>query len=107
MNNENEIKKILWVFFDIRFVLFLLLFIVYTNDLPDSVESQCKLNAEDIKLITTVRNSIEGIEIKKYWIISNWTKDFLLRLNASKWKVMHLGNSNPIQAYDVKSVSTC
>ena len=38
-----------------------LLFIFYINDLPDSVECECKLYADDNKLISVVRNGLEGI----------------------------------------------
>ena len=38
--------------------------------------------------------------------VTNWTKDWHMRLNASKCKVMHLGNSNPIQAYEVEDVNS-
>ena len=41
-----------------------LLFILYINDLPDSVECECKLYADDSKLISVVRNGLEGIEMQ-------------------------------------------
>ena len=75
-----------------------LLFVLYINDLPDSVECECKLYADDSKLISVVRNGIEGLGMQSNIdSVTNWTKDWLMRLNASKCKVMHLGNSNPIQ----------
>ena len=36
-----------------------LLFILYINDLPDSVKCECKLYADDSKLISVVRNGLE------------------------------------------------
>ena len=84
-----------------------LLFILYINDLPDSVECDCKLYADDNKLISVVRNGLEGIGMQNNIdSVTNWTKDWLMRLNASKCKVMHLGNSNPIQVYEVEDVNT-
>ena len=84
-----------------------LLFILYINDLPDSVKCECKLYADDSKLISVVRNGLEGIGMQNNIdSVTNWTKDWLMRLNASKCKVMHLGNSNPIQVYEVEDVNT-
>ena len=38
--------------------------------------------------------------------VTSWTKEWLMRLNASKCKVMHLGNRNPNKSYVIKEVDT-
>jgi hypothetical protein len=38
--------------------------------------------------------------------VTSWTKDWLMKLNASKCKVMRLGNRNPNKAYVIEEVDT-
>jgi hypothetical protein len=79
------------------------LFILYINDLPECVSCECKLYADDSKLISVVKDWLVGSQDDINSVIS-WTKDWLMRLNASKCKVMHLGNINPNKPYVIKEV---
>jgi gas vesicle protein len=78
-----------------------LLFILYINDLPDSVNNHAKLFADDTKLIAEInkdndlQNDINGV--------LDWTNTWLMRLNLDKCKVMHLGKRNPKINYTMKN----
>jgi ribonuclease P/MRP protein subunit RPP40 len=82
-----------------------LLFILYINDLPECVSCECKLYADDSKLISVVEDGLVGLhdDINS---VTSWTKEWLMRLNANKCKVMHLGNRNPNRPYVIEEVDT-
>ena len=83
------------------------MFILYINDLLESVECEFKLYADDSKLISVVCYVLEGIGMQNNIdSVTNWTGDWLTRLNASKCKVMHMRNSHLTQAYEVEDVNT-
>jgi hypothetical protein len=79
-------------------VLGSLLFVLYVNDLPDSVKNQVQLFADDLKLICDASDDqsiIDDIKELEYW-----ENIWLLRFNPSKCKVMHLEfNGNPALKY--------
>ena len=67
------------------------LFIIYINDLVDNLKSICKIYADDTKLFG-YGDSLQT-DLDK---ISNWARVWLMQLNASKCKVMHIGKTiNP------------
>ena len=81
-----------------------LLFVLFINDLPDSVKSSVKLFADDLKLIgnaadhKSITDDLEELE--------NWENIWLLRFNPSKCKVMHLDfNNNPTLNYCLDGIS--
>ena len=77
-----------------------ILFLVYINDLPKVLLNICKLFADDSKLIANIGkiDSLDELAIVSVQndinAISRWTKDWLMCLNASKCKVVHLGKEN-------------
>ena len=82
-----------------------LLFVIYINDLPDAVDCECKMYADDSKLISVTLDTSNGIQ-SDIDAVTSWTKDWLMRLNASKCKVMHLGKNNSRIDYEIEDVST-
>ena len=71
------------------------LFIIYVNDIPGMLSSLVKLYAHDTKLLADVSNHEGKISFQSDLdLISNWSKDWLVKLNASKCKVMHFGTRN-------------
>ena len=84
-----------------------LLFVLYINDLPECVGCECKLYADDSKLISATQNGLTALKLQNdIDSVSNWTKDWLMRLNASKCKVMHLGSKNAMKEYNVEDLNT-
>ena len=75
-----------------------LLFLLYINDLPESIKSKVFLFADDLKMIANpldkdvVENDLIKLEI--------WENTWLLKFNTAKCKVLHLDiNNNPCNDY--------
>jgi hypothetical protein len=61
--------------------------------------------ADDSKLISVTLDALNGIQ-RDIDAVTSWTKDWLMSLNASKCKVMHLGKNNFRRDYEIEDVST-
>ena len=80
-----------------------LLFVLFINDLPESVKNKVKLFADDLKLIGNVANSSRIVDDLKQ--LESWENLWLLRFNPSKCKVIHLDfNNNPNLEYYLDGV---
>ena len=79
------------------------LFVIYVNELPSLVNSTMKLFADDAKMYRKAANSSDvqwlQEDIDK---LSDWSKDWLLEINISKCKVMHIGTTNLKEDYTMK-----
>jgi ribonucleases P/MRP protein subunit RPP40 len=84
-----------------------LLFVLYINDLPNRLTGDCKLYADDTKLISRVesQNACEGLQ-SDLDAVQKWTTDWKLPLNLDKCKVMHIGKKNLIYSYHMRDYST-
>jgi len=77
------------------------LFTIYINDLPECVQSSCKVFADDTKIYGKAKNSHSLQEdIDK---MQKWTLMWNLYFNADKCKVLHLGTGNPCFTYTMKT----
>ena len=74
-----------------------ILFIIYINDLPDCVQSICKIFADDTK---AYKPSIAHDQIQKDpFSLLEWSALWLLGFNFSKCGVLHIGTNNPQHEY--------
>ena len=74
---------------------FLILKTFFINDLPENIKNQCKLYADDCKLIGVIENEgdleqIQG-DINKLQL---WAKIWQMSFNYDKCKVMYFGKNN-------------
>ena len=76
-----------------------ILFTVFINDLPDSIDSTCKIFADDTKLYGSVKNQAE-IQ-KDLTSLQNWSDTWNLHFNVAKCKVLHVGKNNPEHNYSM------
>jgi hypothetical protein len=75
-----------------------LLFLIYINDMPDSLNHFCKLFADDSKLIAVIKNSDDKLALQDDLnTLANWAKDWLMTFNYEKCKTMSIGR----KLYDV------
>lgn len=78
------------------------LFLIYINDLPDiiPVGISIKLFADDVKLYVTHKSNQERKQLELALInISQWCKEWKIKIAPTKSFVLHLGNNNPKHQY--------
>ena len=87
------------------------LFTIFINDLPDALDVNCKVFADDTKIYDDSKkhNDIQNDLYK----MQQWTEKWNLYFNVSKCKVMHIGKRNPQTEYymkienDKQKIETC
>ena len=72
------------------------LFIIYINDLPETVESMVHSFADDTKNYRKIATENDCVELQKDLdILQEWSHKWFLSFNAKKCKVMRLGGQHP------------
>ena len=77
-----------------------ILFTIFINDMPSSLESMCYIFADDTKILNSCQNR-DAIQrdIKN---LEEWSDKWNLFFNVSKCHVLHMGNNNPGTDYEMK-----
>lgn len=71
-----------------------LLFLIYVNEIPDLFSCSSKIFADDTKVWSVIRDEKDCVNLQNDLNkISEWSDDWLLRLNTEKCKVMHVCTS--------------
>jgi ribonuclease P/MRP protein subunit RPP40 len=78
------------------------LFLIYINDLDDSVYSKVLKFADDTKLFSVVSNAndIDKLQMDLR-NLCNWSQDWQMLFNVDKCKIMHLGYNNSRAKYEM------
>ena len=76
------------------------LFTIFINDLPDLIDVNCQVFADDTKIYDDSRKC-ENLQ-KDLYSMQNWTEKWNLYFNVAKCKVMHVGKRNPQCEYFMK-----
>ena len=79
-----------------------LLFVLYINELPSLVSSQLLTFADDIKLYRRIHSPIDCRILQadiNILLAIDWSIHWLPSFNASKCKVLHIGNTPYIGNY--------
>ena len=80
-----------------------LLFTIFINDLPDKGKNECRLYADDSKLIGVIEKDGDVIEIQKdIDNMQNWAKTWHMSFSYDKCKVMHFGKKNKEYQYTME-----
>jgi len=81
-----------------------LLFVVYINDIDDSVNSKILKFADDTKIYNKVNSAdcINNLQNDLSKLIS-WSEEWQMLFNFDKCKIMHLGYNNPKVNYSMKT----
>ena len=72
------------------------LFLLYINDLPGKIKSNCQIFADDTKVYQPILSLVDAQELQDD--LSNlieWSNIWLLGFNQQKCKVLHVGKTNP------------
>ena len=66
-------------------------------------QHECRLYADDNKLIGVIEKEEDAIDIQKdIDSMESWAKTWQMTFNYDKWKVMHFGKKNREQTYKMK-----
>ena len=76
------------------------LFTIFINDLPDNIDSECKIYADDTKIYNNSSNK-ETLQADLY-TLQEWSNIWNLYFNVKKCKVVHYGKQNPQHEYFMK-----
>jgi hypothetical protein len=72
-----------------------LLFVLFINDLPDSIANHIKLYADDSKIIGIIKSAADTENLQHDIDKAvEWTNNWLMYFNVDKCKVMHVGRAN-------------
>ena len=83
-----------------------LLFVIFINDLCYNINNDCKLSADDTKVISISKSQEDKVMLQEdINSLNEWTNDWLVKFNESKCKVMHLGKNNPKFDYKLNEVT--
>ena len=75
-----------------------LLFVLYINDLPEAVDSEVYLFADDTKIVNKVEDVQDAMKLQKdINALENWSKTWLLRFHPDKCHVLTLGKFDNIR----------
>jgi endonuclease/exonuclease/phosphatase family metal-dependent hydrolase len=83
-----------------------ILFVIFINDMPDTIRSICKLFADDTKVYRQLHTP-EDCDILQDDIhkLDDWSNTWLLRFNVDKCKRMHMGSNNTKYPYQMSTHS--
>ena len=78
-----------------------ILFLLYINDLPDSLQSQVCLFADDTAVYLTVEGQADSKKLQgDLNVLQDWEKEWDMEFNPSKCPVVHITRSKrPIQTF--------
>ena len=82
------------------------LFIVFVNDLPDCIESGCKLFADDTKVYVGAGTSLGRGKLQQDLdALATWSRRWKLPFNPAKCTVLHLGSRNEQTDYFIEGAT--
>ena len=81
-----------------------LLFLIYINDIDESVCSNLLKFADDTKVFSVVTDIDDVNKLQNdLRNLCKWSQDWLMLFNVDKCKVMHIGNNNIKAKYEMNS----
>ena len=87
-----------------------LLFILYTNDLPNKIESSLRLYDDDVTLYREIHSEQDVIRLQKDLdTIAQWAETWLMKLNLTKYEHLTITNqkSHINSSYCINSYFLC
>jgi ribonucleases P/MRP protein subunit RPP40 len=83
-----------------------LLFLIYINDIDDSVTSKLLNFGDDTKVfrVVTNANDIEKLQLDLI-NLCEWSNDWLMLFNVDKCKIVHFGFNNTLASYQLNDIN--
>ena len=79
-----------------------LLFLLYVNDIPEQIECNISMFADDTKIYTAVKDIADSQRLQADLdSLAQWAKDWSLRFNVKKCKHMSIGPQSAINSYTI------
>jgi ribonuclease P/MRP protein subunit RPP40 len=79
------------------------LFLILINDLPSRLLIECRLYADDNKIISQIASEEDSKSLQKdIDTLDEWSEEWSLGLNFEKCKIMHFGKQNKQYGYNMK-----
>ena len=79
------------------------LFIYYINDLPEAINSDLKIFADDTKTFSEIKTTEDRDALQNDLdLLVEWSEKWLLKFNSKKCKVLHIGKNNPKYKYYIR-----
>ena len=76
-------------------VLVILLFLIFINDLTESITSSVKLFADDCLVYHTIHSSNDAIQLQEDLVqLGLWVNSWQMTLNPHKCSIMHISNKH-------------
>ena len=73
---------------------------IFINDLPNTLTNECRLYADDNKLIAPISSQNDSQVFQNDIIkLDEWSEVWKLGLNFEKCKIMHFGSNNKEYSY--------
>lgn len=80
-----------------------ILFVIFINDLPDSVDGHVKIFADDTKLFNCIHGDEDRKKLQKDLDqLCEWSDKWLLRFNVGKCGIMHYGRQDELYEYTMQ-----
>ena len=78
-----------------------LLFLLYVNDIPESLQCMVKMFADDTKVFNKVKTTDDCDKLQEVinWLSDEWSRDWMLKFNTNKCKRMCIGRRNRRYTY--------
>ncbi len=78
-----------------------ILFLVFINDLPETVDVSVRIFADDTKIFNKISNRNDQEKLQaNLWKLEEWAKTWEMRFHPEKCKILHIGKDE--EAYDYK-----
>ena len=79
-----------------------ILFVIFINDMPDTIDSMCQLFADDAKIFRSIRSvNDNGVLQNDLDKLSEWSERWQLPFNTGKCKSLHIGKKNKHRIYEM------
>ena len=82
------------------------LFIIYINDLPDVIDSVCKIFADDTKIYRRIHSKTDQEMLQRdLWKVCDWSDEWLLAFSVPKCKSIQFGYVKHAFQYEMRDSS--
>ena len=83
-----------------------MLFVIYINDLPDSIKTYVKIFADDTKIFNVIQTSEDATILQEdIERLVDWSEKWQLPFNMDKSKIIHYGRQNPEHVYRIRNLT--